>query len=136
MIGAMGAETNGAGRRALVTGAGIRVGRAIALELAKGGCDVAVHVNRSRGPGEETAEAIEALGRRAAVVAADQRDVTAIRAACDAAEEQLGPIDWLVNSAAIWPHADVEETSQEDFDLALEVNLRASARAPSSPTPR
>lgn len=107
-----------------MTGAGVRVGRAIALELARAGCDVAVHVNRSRGPGEDTAAEVEALGSRSAVVTADQRDVDAIRAACDAAEAQLGPIDWLVNSAAIWPQVDVERTTQEDFDLALEVNLR------------
>ncbi|QDU69716.1 SDR family NAD(P)-dependent oxidoreductase [Engelhardtia mirabilis] len=114
----------GAGRRALVTGAGVRVGREIALELARAGADVAIHVNRSHGPGEETAEAVRALGRRAIVVAADQRDVAAVRAACDEAESELGPIDWLVNSAATWPHVAIENLEQEDFDAALEVNLR------------
>lgn len=109
---------------ALVTGAGVRVGRAIALELARTGRDVVVHVNRSRGPGEETAAAIRDLGVRAHVVAADQRDVGEIRAACTEAEAALGPVEWLVNSAAIWPHVALEETAQEDFDLALEVNLR------------
>ena len=112
------------GTRALVTGAGIRVGREIALELARAGCDVVVHVNRSRGPGDAVADEIRALGRKAHVVAADQRDVDAIRVACADAERALGPIDWLVNSAAIWPHVALEQTEQADFDLALETNLR------------
>ena len=112
------------GRRALVTGAGIRVGRAIALELARHGCDIVVHVNGSRGPGEETVAAIRDLGREAHLVVADQRDVAAVQRAVAEAEEQAGPLDGLVNSAAIWPHVAVEDIEVEDFDLALEVNLR------------
>lgn len=112
------------GRVALVTGAGRRVGRAIALDLGAAGADVVVHVNRSRGPGEEVAQELRALGVRAVVVAADQRDVDAIRAACAAAEQALGPVDLLVNSAATWPHADLASLTPEDFDEALEVNLR------------
>ncbi len=112
------------GRTALVTGAGKRIGREIALELARAGCDVVVHVNRSRAEGEETAHAIEELGRRACVVAADQRDVDAIRSACDEARRVLAPPTLLANSAAIWPKVDLLECTQGDFDLALEVNLR------------
>lgn len=112
------------GSVALVTGAGRRVGRAIALELARAGAAVAVHVNRSRGPGAEVAAEVRELGVRAAVVQADQRDVAEIEAACRAAREALGPVDLLVNSAAIWPSVDLAQCTQEDFDLALEVNLR------------
>ncbi len=113
-----------AGQTALVTGAGLRIGRAIALELARRGADVAVHVNRSVGPGEAVADEIRGLGRRACVVTADQRDVAAIEAACARAANELGPVSLLANSAAIWPSVDVTEATQEDFDLALEVNLR------------
>ncbi len=112
------------GETALVTGAGKRIGKAIALELARAGADVVVHVNSSRAEGEESAAEIRALGRRAAVVVADQRDVAAIKRACDEAEAALGPVSLLVNSAAIWPHVDIAECTQEDFDLAIEVNLR------------
>jgi len=112
------------GETALVTGAGKRIGKAIALELARAGADVVVHVNSSRAEGEESAAEIRAIGRRAAVVVADQRDVAAIKRACDEAEAALGPVSLLVNSAAIWPHVDIAECTQEDFDLAIEVNLR------------
>lgn len=112
------------GEVALVTGAGKRVGKAIALELAQAGADVAVHVNRSREEGEATAEAVRAMGRASFVVAADQRDVPAIQEACRQAVSELGPVTSLVNSAAIWPQVPIEEVSAADYDLALEVNLR------------
>lgn len=112
------------GRTALVTGAGRRVGKAIALELARAGADVVVHVNASLAEGETTANEIRALGVRAAVVQADQRSVPAIEEACREAQAALGPIRYLVNSAAIWPHVKFDETTQEDFDLAIETNLR------------
>lgn len=112
------------GRVALVTGAGLRVGRCIALELAAAGCDVAVHVHRSREPGETTAADVRELGRRSIVVVADQTDVAAIRRAADQACEALGPVSVLVNSAATWPHVALEETEPEDFDQALATNLR------------
>jgi pteridine reductase len=111
-------------RRALVTGAGLRVGRAIALELARAGADVVVHVHRSRSAGEETADEVRALGRQAWVIAADQRDVAAIGRACAEAWERCGGLHWLVNSAALWPKVELAHCRQEDFDLALETNLR------------
>ncbi len=118
------AEQTLGGQVALVTGAGKRIGRAIALELARAGADVAVHVNRSIEEGRAAAAEIEALGTGTTVVVADQRDVGAIEAACREAAEQLGPVSLLVNSAAIWPRAAIDECTQEDFDLAVEVNLR------------
>ena len=113
-----------AGEVALVTGAGKRVGRAIALELARAGADVVVHVGRSVEEGRAVAAELEALGVRSAVVQADQRDVAAIRRACDEAEARLGPVSLLCNSAAIWPKVELDALEQEHFDLALEVNLR------------
>lgn len=112
------------GEIALVTGAGKRIGRAIALELARAGADVVVHVNTSVDEGEETAHELEALGVRARVVTADQRDVGAVERACARAREVLGPVSVLVNSAAIWPTVALAECTQADFDLALEANLR------------
>ncbi|MDX2175206.1 MAG: SDR family oxidoreductase [Candidatus Sumerlaeia bacterium] len=111
------------GKRALVTGAGKRIGKEIALELARAGADLVVHVNSSPTEGEATAAAVRALGRRASVVRADQRDVAAVERACAEALAG-GPVDILVNSAAIWPHVELDSCAQEDFDLALEVNLR------------
>lgn len=112
------------GHVALVTGAGRRIGRAIALELGRAGADVVVHVLDSREEGEEVAAELEGLGVRSTVVVADQREPEAVRSACEEARAALGVVRVLVNSAAIWPKVAFEETSQEDFDLALEVNLR------------
>ena len=108
----------------LVTGAGKRIGRAIALDLAARGASVAVHVFQSRDAGEETAEACRALGVRATVVVADQSNISAIHRACNEATHSLGPIDALVNSAAIWPKVAFECTTQADFDTAINTNLR------------
>jgi pteridine reductase len=113
------------GKVALVTGAGKRIGKAIALALAEAGYDVAVHVNRSLVEGNAVAKEIEAMGRRAGVVQADQRSVESIERACQEASTRLGPVTCLVNSAAVWPQTTLESCTQEDVDLSLEVNLRA-----------
>lgn len=113
-----------AGEVALVTGAGKRIGRAIALELARAGARIIVHVNHSQAEGRETASEIESLGGAAAVIQADQRDITAIKTACDRAAEIFGPVSILINSAAIWPKVPLENITEEDFDTALETNLR------------
>lgn len=112
------------GEIAMVTGAGKRIGKAIALELARAGADVVIHVNRSLEEGEETAQEVRALGRKAHVVRANQRSVEEIKTACEDAAKAMGPITLLANSAAIWPHVDLEECTEEDYNLALEVNLR------------
>ena len=113
-----------AGRTALITGAAKRLGRAIALELAGAGMHVVLHARSSLEEAGKLSVEVEALGVRALVVQADQRNVDAIRAACDTAWERMGPIDLLVNSAAAWPHVPIEQCTQEDYDLALETNLR------------
>ena len=113
-----------AGRTALVTGAGVRIGREIALELARAGADIAVHVNGSMEQGAGTVREVGVLGRRACLVRADQGDPAQIERACRQAVDALGPIDILVNNAAIWPHCNFAESTQEDFDLAVSVNMR------------
>jgi len=113
-----------AGQTAVVTGAGRRLGKAIALELARAGANVVVHVNTSLADGEGTVAEVRALGVKAALVRADQRNPVEIECACRAAQEALGPVRYLVNSAANWPHVALEKTTPEDFDLAVETNLR------------
>lgn len=114
-----------AGRAALVTGAGRRLGRAIALGLARAGCDVAVHYHQSRAGAEETAEGIRSLGRRVGLVSTDLRDAAAARRLGDAAAQALGRLDILVNSAGIMVRQPLEETTPEGWDHTLDVNLRA-----------
>ncbi|MHC4376211.1 MAG: SDR family NAD(P)-dependent oxidoreductase, partial [Planctomycetota bacterium] len=113
-----------AGRTVLVTGAGKLFGRAIALALGRASANVAVHVGRSLEEGQAVVNELLALGVDAEVFAANQREVVEVEACCDAALERFGTIDGLVNSAAIWPQGDLETLTQEDFDQAVEVNLR------------
>lgn len=109
---------------ALVTGAGRRIGQALALEAARAGYDVAVHHRGSAGEAEETAQAVRALGRRAVLVRADLSDETATRGLIEAVGE-IGPVTLLVNSASAFEDDRVGGLSRETWDLHLETNLRA-----------
>lgn len=113
------------GKTALVTGAARRVGRVIALELARRGMDVFVHYHRSAEDAGQTAEAIRALGVRADTVSADLADPAAIERLFAALRERFGRIDLLVNSASAFQARDVLEVSAEDWDAVMDVNLRA-----------
>ncbi len=89
------------GRVALVTGGSRGIGRAIALGLAEDGADVAVNYRRDDAAAVDTVAAIEALGRKARAYQAPVDDRDALRAMVDAAANELGPIDLLVNNAGI-----------------------------------
>ncbi len=89
------------GRVALVTGAARNIGRAIALALAQGGADVAVHTRSALHEAEETARLVRELGVRAVVVSGDLADPTQADAAVAAAVAALGGLDILVNNAAL-----------------------------------
>src|SRR5215207_2538470 len=94
------AEGSLRGQRALVTGAGQRVGRAIALALGAAGMHVAVHYRESRKGAEETAQRIAQSGGQAMLFQADLSDRDAARGLIDRAVAQLGGLDLLVASAA------------------------------------
>jgi pteridine reductase len=114
-----------AGRVALITGAGVRVGRAIALGLAEQGADIAAHYNSSRAQAEEVVTRIRSLGRRAVALQADVGDIAQVSALFPRATEELGPVDILVNSASIFQRGTLESTTVEDWDRHLDINLRA-----------
>lgn len=114
-----------AGRVALVTGAGHRLGRAIALALAGRGMDVAVHYHRSRREADVSLHAIRELGSRAELFQADLSDAAAARALPLAVAEAFGRLDVLVNSAGIMVRATVEETTPELWDQVMDTNLRS-----------
>jgi pteridine reductase len=115
------------GRAALVTGAGRRVGQAIALGLADAGCDVAIHFHESRDGAEATARMVRERGRRAVLVPADLRDaVRASELAPQAAAGLGGRLDILVNSAAIMVRQRLEDVTPESWDETHDINLRAS----------
>ena len=113
------------GTAALVTGAGTRIGQAIAIGLANAGCDVAIHYHGSATGAEETARAVRAAGRRAELLQADLQDATA---ACELAPEAARAfrrLDVLVNSAAIMVQERVEDVTPESWNATLDLNLRA-----------
>lgn len=113
---------------ALVTGGGQRIGRAICLELAHAGFDVAVHYRRSAAEAEAVAAEVRALGRRAATVRADLNHEDQVRTLIPAAVAALGPLSVLVNNASVFEDDRVGEKdglSRASWDLHLETNLRA-----------
>jgi NAD(P)-dependent dehydrogenase (short-subunit alcohol dehydrogenase family) len=119
-----------AGRVALVTGASRGLGRAIALELAREGADVAV-LARSELPGKlpgtihDTAREIEALGRRALPLRCDVTRDEDLRACAERAVAELGRVDVLVNNAGIIVNRPFLETDPRRLDLLYRVNVRA-----------
>ena len=114
-----------AGRVALVTGAGRRVGRAIALTLAARGMRVVVHFNGSRDGADETARLIRESGGEAVVEQADLVDLAAAGALVERAIAWHSTLDALVNSAAIMVRTPVGETTQADWDTMFAINVRA-----------
>ncbi|MGH7672066.1 MAG: SDR family NAD(P)-dependent oxidoreductase [Gemmatimonadales bacterium] len=114
------------GTAALVTGAGRRLGQAIAVGLARAGCDVAVHYHGSADGAAVTAREIGAQRRRAELLRADLSDAPAARGLADRAARALGRLDVVVNSAAIMVRQPVEAITPESWDATLDLNLRAA----------
>ncbi|HEX9159760.1 MAG TPA: SDR family oxidoreductase [Rhizomicrobium sp.] len=109
----------------LVTGAAKRLGRAIAIDLADHGWDVAVHFNTSAFEAQETADIIRAKGRRATPINADLADEDQTSALVARAGEALGPISALVNCASIFEPDDWATASRDSWHRHMAVNLRA-----------
>ena len=115
--------------RALVTGAARRLGRAMALDLAATGWDVAIHYHGSTEPAEETAAAARALGANAATLQADLllEDQTGSMIA-RAAEALGGPLSLLINNASLFENDLLSTGTRHSWDRAIEMNLRAPVR--------
>ena len=111
------------GKRALVTGAGQRVGQAIALALGAEGMHVAVHYRESRAGAEQTASEIRKLGGSAVTLAADLSDREAARGLVDAALAQRGSLDLVVASAASFERVALAEVDDAAWDRSLSLNL-------------
>ena len=113
------------GKVALVTGAGKRLGRAVALRLAEEGMDVAVHYGSSAREAADVVGKIEEMGQKAVALRADLRSVEEIRKLLLQVGNELGRLDLLVNSAANFLPGSVISTTEEVWDASLDTNVKA-----------
>jgi len=112
--------------RALVTGAGARLGQAMALYLGARGYDVAVHYAGSEEGAHDTVNQLAALGRHGVALQADLLDESATQGLVARASDALGgPLTCLVNNASIFEYDSIETGTRESWDRHLESNLRA-----------
>src|SRR5512133_529632 len=115
------------GKVAVVTGAAVGLGRAIAVAFGQEGASVIVNYSRSQGEAEETAGLVTAAGGEAIVVQADVSLDNEVRTMVSRALDRFGRIDVLVNNAGITRHIpfwDLEALSEETWDRILAVDLK------------
>ncbi|MCC7168225.1 MAG: SDR family oxidoreductase [Rhodospirillales bacterium] len=110
---------------ALVTGAGLRIGRALALDLARQGFAVAVHYHRSQAPAQAVVAEIVGLGGRAAALGADLAKEAEVAGLVPQAVAALGSLGCLINNASVFELDSVETATRQSWDLHMEINLRA-----------
>ena len=106
---------------ALVTGAGHRLGKSFALTLARQGFDIVLHYHTAKAEARQTQAEIESLSRRVTLIQADLTDPAQIYSLLS----DLQSLNVLVNSAAFMPHGNVDSLSIENWDMSLDLNLRA-----------
>ncbi|HUO01611.1 MAG TPA: SDR family oxidoreductase [Rhizomicrobium sp.] len=109
----------------LVTGAAKRLGRAIALELAGAGWNIALHYSTSRDDAGTVANDIRAKGVKCAALAADFAKEAETETLIERANAELGPLTALINSASLFENDDWRTTNRKSWDAHMEINLRA-----------
>ena len=112
------------GKNILITGAGLRVGRSMALAAARAGANLVLHYNHSQVEAAQTADEIHQMGRQAVLLQADLGDPTQATMVIERAEG-FGPLDALINSAAVFKNLDWRTTTLEDWHQHLTINLTA-----------
>ncbi len=110
---------------AIVTGGAVRVGRALALALAQQGVRVALHYGSSAEQAEEVVSEIQMLGGEAIALQADLSQMDQLPALVKRVTAHFGPVDILVNNAAIFEPGDVFQTTERDWDRHFAINLKA-----------
>jgi NAD(P)-dependent dehydrogenase (short-subunit alcohol dehydrogenase family) len=111
------------GRRAVVTGGGRGIGRALALGLAQNGADLAIVFHQASEAAEQTAAAARAFGRHAVVIQADTGDQAQVQRMLQSVLEQLGGIDVLVNNAGTLSRFPFLDLPFEEWRRVLRINL-------------
>jgi NAD(P)-dependent dehydrogenase (short-subunit alcohol dehydrogenase family) len=112
-------------RVAVITAASRGIGRAISVELARGGCDVVLGVRDAAHTAELTAE-LQSLGSRVLVAEMDANDLESGRRAIDAAVDEFGRVDILVNNAGGGILGDAIDVTEADFEAVWALNVRSS----------
>lgn len=112
-------------KTALVTGAAKRIGRAIALALAKAGYNIGVHYGQSRDDALALVTELEALGVKAHAIQGDLNDVANVPGLIGKAREALGPLDVLVNNASVFADDRARSLSIESWQMHMDTNLLA-----------
>ena len=112
-------------RVALVTGAGKRLGRAVAVGLAEQGADVVIHYRSSQAEALDAVAEIEKLGRRSVALQVDLAQISELPQLFQKVEAHFGRLDILVNSAANFLHTEFAATTEKLWDESLETNLKA-----------
>jgi NAD(P)-dependent dehydrogenase (short-subunit alcohol dehydrogenase family) len=112
-------------KNALVTGAAKRLGRAIALDLAQAGWNVAIHFNGSQADADSAAETARASGVKAATLQADLSKEAETAMLVSRAADAIGPLTALINSASLFENDDWQSATRKSWDDHIEVNLRA-----------
>ena len=112
-------------KNALVTGAGKRLGRAIALDLAAHGWNVAIHYNSSQEDADSAAQAVRALGVDAATLKCDLSNESETTTLVARAAKEIGPLTALINSASLFENDDWQSATRASWDDHMETNLRA-----------
>jgi NAD(P)-dependent dehydrogenase (short-subunit alcohol dehydrogenase family) len=113
------------GKTALITGGATRIGQALALALAGTGVNIVIHYRSSAGQARETAREVEEKGQKAWLLQADLAETATIETLIDQAVQQAGPIDFLINSASIFPANTLFETEVKDYLDNIQVNALA-----------
>jgi NAD(P)-dependent dehydrogenase (short-subunit alcohol dehydrogenase family) len=118
-----------AGKKAIITGGDSGIGRAVAIAYAREGADVLIAYLSEDDDARQTAELVEAAGRRAVLVPGDLADKSHCEAVVGKAAEEFGSIDVLVNNAAYqMTHETVEEISDEEWTRTFDINITAMFR--------
>jgi len=112
------------GKTALITGGGVRLGRAFALGLAKEGVNLAIHYNNSKSPAEQTAEEAHSLGVNAVAVGADFNNLDDVQQLFPKALKSYACIDILINNAGIYLEGFGMETDRETWEKEFQINLQ------------
>ncbi|MCB1158834.1 MAG: SDR family NAD(P)-dependent oxidoreductase, partial [Leptospiraceae bacterium] len=109
----------------LITGGGIRLGRAIALSLAEKGIDIALHYNSSKIEAEETARIIRSLGIDCELFPLNLKDISSFQSYIEKVKYRFPHLHILINSASSYTQKSIKDTDEKTFDEQFQINLKA-----------